>query len=76
MRRDTSHIDGNKPIIQVNDETLKLMCQPCEYYCGDCHDYSDCNKCIAYKVFCEFERYHYWKSWERPTYVPHEMGCW
>lgn len=43
----------------VKKEELKNMCQGCEKYMGEQHDYDFCIKCQGFKFYCELEEYRF-----------------
>ena len=43
----------------VKDEELKNMCNNCEAYMGQEHDYNGCTNCQGFKFYCELKQYRF-----------------
>ena len=39
----------------LDDKEIKNMCNSCEKYLGEQHDYNECTDCQGFKFYCELE---------------------
>ena len=46
------------------DEELKEMCQNCECWCGENHDYSECRNKPCFRFFLGYGYLQWATSWE------------
>ena len=42
-----------------DDKEIKNMCNSCEKYLGEQHDYNECTDCQGFKFYCELEEYRF-----------------
>ena len=43
----------------LDDKEIKNMCNSCEKYLGEQHDYNECTDCQGFKFYCELEEYRF-----------------
>ena len=43
----------------LEDKEIKNMCNSCEKYLGEQHDYNECTDCQGFKFYCELEEYRF-----------------
>ena len=51
-----------KPYIN-DDEELKKLCECCECYCGNNHNYEDCKNNQCFKMFLAYHYLEWCNSW-------------
>lgn len=53
-----------KPYIN-DDEELKKLCECCECYCGNNHNYEDCKNNQCFKMYLAYRYLEWYNSWQK-----------
>ena len=43
----------------LKDKQLRSACNRCDEFCGDAHDYRECNQCPVFQMYCELEEFRF-----------------
>lgn len=49
----------------LEDEEIKKMCNKCEAYLSEQHDYNECTECQGFKFYCELKEYRFYETFDK-----------
>lgn len=43
----------------LEDKQLRAACNRCDKFCGDQHDYHECQQCPVFQMYCELKEFRF-----------------